>query len=164
MIQSLFLKTSICTYFVITMCALFSQKKFPHFLQKKMYFLRKQDFSSKLEGGIGLQGVSSNLYVHSTLYTAHSVEGTVCTLLYRVHCTQYTVYSGQWQPYPSHPVRRCQVVQGLGERKWGNWVQTEEMLNWFGWRKKKEHKVFTVPSPVCPGLGATEVNINKIQY
>ena len=54
-----FFLTSICTYFVISMCALFSQKKFPHFL-KKNFFLRKHDFSWKLEGGTGLQVVTSN--------------------------------------------------------------------------------------------------------
>ena len=46
------------------MCALFGQKKFPHFLQKNLFFvLRKHDFSRKLEGGTGLQGVSSILNI-----------------------------------------------------------------------------------------------------
>ena len=58
MLQSSFLKIPICTYFVINMCALFSQKK--------SFFLRKYDFSWKLEGGTGLQGVSSNLNVTIT--------------------------------------------------------------------------------------------------
>ena len=35
-------------------------KKFPHVLQKT-FFYRKHDFNRKLEGGTGLQGVSSNL-------------------------------------------------------------------------------------------------------
>ena len=62
MLQSLFLKISICTYFVINMCALFSQKKSPHLLQKNT-FLKKTCFSRKLQGGTGLQGVSSNLNI-----------------------------------------------------------------------------------------------------
>ena len=63
MLQSLFSKISIHTYFVINMCALFSRKNIPHFLKKKRFILRKHDFSRKLEGGTGLQGVSSNLNV-----------------------------------------------------------------------------------------------------
>ena len=42
------------------MCALFSQQK-SHIFSKKTFLLRKHDFSRKLEGGTGLQGVSSNL-------------------------------------------------------------------------------------------------------
>ena len=45
------------------MCALFSQKKFPHFLTKKVFFFGKHNLSKKLEGGTGLQGVISNLNV-----------------------------------------------------------------------------------------------------
>ena len=41
--------------------ASFSQKQIPHFLQKKTFFKRKHDFSRKLEGGTGHQGISSNL-------------------------------------------------------------------------------------------------------
>ena len=32
-------------------------KKIPHFLQKNVFFKRKHDFSRKMEGGTGLQGV-----------------------------------------------------------------------------------------------------------
>ena len=60
MLQSLFWKIPICTYFVINMCALFSQEKSLIF-SKKNFFLRKHDFSRKYESGTGLQGVSSNL-------------------------------------------------------------------------------------------------------
>ena len=41
MLQSLFLKIQIGTYFVINMCALFSHKKFPHFLKKKIFFFKE---------------------------------------------------------------------------------------------------------------------------
>ena len=66
MLQSLFLKISICTCFVINICALFSQKK-SHIFSKKTHFFKKikHDFSRKLEGGTGLQGVSSNLNVEA---------------------------------------------------------------------------------------------------
>ena len=48
------------------MCALFSPKKIPHFLNKKSFFFKENyDFRRKLEGGTGLQGVSSNLNVQS---------------------------------------------------------------------------------------------------
>ena len=36
---------------------------FPNFLNKKMFFKRKHDFSWNLEGGTGLLGVSSNLNI-----------------------------------------------------------------------------------------------------
>ena len=62
MLQSLFLKIQICTYFGINICALFSQKK-SHIFSNKKCFLRKNDFSCKLEGGTGLRGFSSNLNV-----------------------------------------------------------------------------------------------------
>ena len=63
MLKSLFLKISIYTYFAINMCALYSQKKIPTFSPEKRFFLRKHDFSRKLQGGTGLQGVSSNLNI-----------------------------------------------------------------------------------------------------
>ena len=60
MLQSLFLNIPISTYFVINLCALFS-KFFFHIFSTNKKFLRKHDFGRKLEGGTGLQGVSSNL-------------------------------------------------------------------------------------------------------
>ena len=44
------------------MCALFSQKK-SYAFSKKSFLKRKHDFSRKLEGETGLQGVSSNLNI-----------------------------------------------------------------------------------------------------
>ena len=42
-------------------------KKNPHFLQKNV-FKKKHDFSRKLEGGTGLQGVNSNLNIYDDYY------------------------------------------------------------------------------------------------
>ena len=39
-------------------------KKNPKLKKKKKFFFRKHDFSRKLEGGTGLQGVSSNLNLY----------------------------------------------------------------------------------------------------
>jgi len=63
MLQSLFLKIPIGKYCVINMCALFSPKKILTISPKQMFILRKHDFSRKLTGGTGLQGVSSNLNI-----------------------------------------------------------------------------------------------------
>ena len=65
MLQSLFLKfhfVHICYKYVRFVL---QQKNF-HIFSKKtcFFFLRKHDFSRKLEGGTGLQGVSSNLNVY----------------------------------------------------------------------------------------------------
>ena len=49
--------------FCYNICVLCSLKKILTFSKKKCFFLRKYVFSRKLEGGTGLQGVSSNLNI-----------------------------------------------------------------------------------------------------